>query len=125
MFCLLHTADWHIGQRLHENTRDEEHSLFFNWLLEQIQTHQPHALVVAGDVFDTAYPANSAYKLYYNFLSQAHQICPHIIIVAGNHDSPFTLNAPSQLLSSFNISVVGNFNSRKTPLYLLKTTKAT
>nr|HMS53349.1 exonuclease subunit SbcD [Chitinophagales bacterium] len=110
---LLHTADWHIGQRLHENTRDEEQSLFFNWLLEQIQTHQPHALVVAGDVFDTAYPANSAYKLYYNFLSQAHQICPHIIIVAGNHDSPFTLNAPSQLLSSFNISVVGNFNSQQ------------
>ena len=31
---LLHTADWHLGQSFHDQTRESEHRLVLDWLLE-------------------------------------------------------------------------------------------
>lgn len=104
---LLHTADWHLGQRLCEYDRKEEHDLFLQWLLQTLETRQPDALIVAGDVFDVGYPAKYAETQYYNFLKEAYRLCPNIIITGGNHDSPNALNAPRQLLSALNVQVIG------------------
>ncbi len=38
-FRLLHTADWHLGKMLNDQSRDEEHGLFLDWLLEVVSTH--------------------------------------------------------------------------------------
>ncbi len=104
---ILHTADWHLGQRLCDQDRKEEHDLFLHWLLDALKEHQPDALLVAGDVFDVGYPAKYAETQYYDFLKEAYRLCPNIIIVGGNHDSPNALNAPRKLLTSFNIHVIG------------------
>ncbi|QQS29825.1 MAG: exonuclease subunit SbcD [Sphingobacteriales bacterium] len=104
---ILHTADWHLGQRFCDLDRKEEHDLFLRWLLKALKEHQPDALLVAGDVFDVGYPAKYAETQYYDFLKEAFLLCPNIIITGGNHDSPNALNAPRNLLSSFNIHVVG------------------
>jgi exonuclease SbcD len=29
---ILHTADWHLGHRLHEQSQIEEQILFLNWI---------------------------------------------------------------------------------------------
>ena len=34
---LIHTSDWHLGARLHEEDRAAEHKAFLEWLLGQIQ----------------------------------------------------------------------------------------
>ncbi len=105
---ILHTSDWHIGQKLHGYDRDEEHRLFFNWLLEIIDDQKIDALLVAGDIFDVGFPSNSALKLYYTFLTQLVQShCKDVIITGGNHDYISTLEAPSQVLSTLNIHIVG------------------
>jgi len=104
---ILHTADWHLGQKLCDRDRKEEHDLFLNWLLNTIENQQPDALVVAGDVFDVGYPAKYAETQYYNFIKDACKLCPTIIITGGNHDSPNALNAPRQLLKVFNVHVIG------------------
>jgi len=54
---VLHSADWHLGHRLHEQDRKEEHDYFLNWLLQLIEEKQIDVLVVAGDVFDSAAPS--------------------------------------------------------------------
>jgi DNA repair protein SbcD/Mre11 len=47
--------------------------------------------------------------MYYQFLCRtAASACRHVVIVAGNHDSPSFLNAPRELLRELNIHVVGN-----------------
>ena len=33
---LLHTADWHLGHTLHQQSRHEEHAAFLRWLAETI-----------------------------------------------------------------------------------------
>ncbi len=105
---ILHTSDWHIGQRLHGNDRDDEHRLFFDWLKQIIDEQKVDALLVAGDVFDVGFPSNNALKLYYNFLtSLIGTHCRQVVITGGNHDYISTLEAPSEILSALNIHVIG------------------
>jgi exonuclease SbcD len=65
-------------------------------------------LLVAGDVFDNSTPSNHAQELYYRFLYRVAAVpnC-HVVVTAGNHDSPSFLNAPRELLKFLNIHVVG------------------
>jgi DNA repair protein SbcD/Mre11 len=119
---ILHTSDWHLGQRLVNLERTEEHQHFLDWLLQTIETEQVEVLLMAGDVFDTGAPSNTALKQYYNFLTKVcNTCCRHIILIGGNHDSVSTLNAPKELLDCFNIKVVGgatqNFLDELIPLH--------
>lgn len=106
---LLHTSDWHIGRTLYGRKRYEEFEAFLTWLAETIQQNEIDALLVAGDVFDTSAPSNRAQELYYRFLCRvAASSCRHIVVVAGNHDSPSFLNAPKELLKALDVHVVGS-----------------
>ena len=109
---LLHTSDWHLGRTLYsKKERHEEHTAFLNWLLKAIEENSIDLLIVAGDIFDTSTPSNSAQKMYYNFLLQVHKSgCKNVIIVGGNHDSPSFLNAPKEVLAAINVFVVGNIS---------------
>ncbi|KAA3437163.1 exonuclease SbcCD subunit D C-terminal domain-containing protein [Rufibacter hautae] len=105
---VLHTADWHLGQRLANQERTEEHRAFLNWLCQTICEQKIDLLLIAGDVFDTGFPSNTALKLYYDFLREVKgTCCRELVIIGGNHDSVSTLNAPAELLRHFNVHVVG------------------
>ncbi len=105
---ILHTSDWHLGRSLYGRKRYEEFAAFLDWLAQTIENEQIDALIVAGDVFDTSTPSNRAQELYYRFLCRvAASCCRHIVIIAGNHDSPSFLNAPKELLRALNVHVVG------------------
>ncbi len=105
---ILHTADWHIGQKLHERDRQEEHRQFLAWLFETIQTREIDLLLVSGDIFHTALPSGDATTLYYEFLSRiSKETDASVAITAGNHDSARRLEAPSEFLAIGRIHVVG------------------
>ena len=105
---ILHTADWHIGQRLHERSRLDEHQQFLDWLLETIQKRKVDLLLVSGDIFDTSLPSAKATKLYYRFLYRLFdETDAYAVITAGNHDSPRHLEAPQEFLKMGHIYVVG------------------
>jgi exonuclease SbcD len=85
---ILHTADWHLGQRLHLRERYSEHEQVLNWLLELIREQAIDYLLVCGDVFDVDNPPLEAQRLYYNFFQElAKQGHCQSIVIAGNHDS--------------------------------------
>lgn len=109
---ILHTSDWHIGRTLYGRKRQEEFEAFLAWMAETIQQNKIDTLLVAGDVFDTSTPNHHAQALYYRFLCQvAASPCRHVVVVAGNHDSPSFLNAPRELLRALNVHVIGNATS--------------
>ncbi len=106
---ILHTSDWHLGRSLYGRKRYEEFSAFLDWLIQTIEEETIDALLVAGDVFDTSTPSNRAQELYYRFLCRvAASCCRHVVVIAGNHDSPSFLNAPKELLRALNVYVVGS-----------------
>lgn len=110
---ILHTSDWHIGRSLYGRSRTEEFEAFLVWLAETIEQMQVDVLLVAGDVFDTSTPSHRAQSLYYGFLCRvAASSCRHVVVTAGNHDSPSFLNAPKAILRALNVHVVGSAAER-------------
>ena len=108
-YRVLHTADWHLGKLLNDQSRDEEHARFLDWLLAAVKEHDVDAIILAGDVFDTANPPQSALGRYFDFVSGLfRQGDCALVIIAGNHDSAAQLEAPKQALHSLNTHVVGS-----------------
>lgn len=112
----IHTADWHLGHKLHNQSRHEEHRAFLEWLIEEAVAHDIDALLIAGDVFDTPNPPAESLKLFYEFLHRLNQTAPHVqvVIIGGNHDSAHRLEAPQQLLKVFNVHIVGGMPPQNT-----------
>jgi exonuclease SbcD len=111
---LLHTSDWHLGHTLKEVTRESEHHAFLAWLLEQIRRESPDVIVITGDIFDSATPPASAERMWFEWLAAARRARPgmEIIAIAGNHDSPARLGAPSSVLRELGVHVVGSLRRK-------------
>ncbi len=115
---LLRASDWHLGASFHEQPRAVEQAHFLEWLLAAVEEHEVDALVVAGDVFDTANPPAEAQSLYYQFLAKlgarggrGRGGAPRqVIVVGGNHDSPARLDAPREVLACLSATVVGGYD---------------
>ncbi|MEJ1298582.1 MAG: exonuclease SbcCD subunit D C-terminal domain-containing protein [Candidatus Sedimenticola sp. (ex Thyasira tokunagai)] len=109
MLRIIHTADWHLGHTLHGVSRHYEHEKFLDWLLERMEERQIDALIVAGDIFDSANPPTAALSLFYRFLVEAKRRLPSIdlVLTGGNHDSPSRLEAPSPILDALGVTVIG------------------
>lgn len=107
---ILHTADWHLGQKFYEYDRTEEHQKFLSWLIKLLEAEDIDVLLVAGDIFDVANPSSSSQRLFYDFLYKATQQIKglQIILIAGNHDSPSRLEAPKSWMELFDISIIGS-----------------
>ena len=106
---ILHTSDWHLGRKLKNRERHEEFIKFLTWLEDTIKSENIETLLIAGDIFDSTTPGIKAQDIYYSFLSSLAKsnVCRHVIIISGNHDSPAFLDAPKDLLKLFKIHVIG------------------
>lgn len=118
---ILHTADWHLGVSLYNESLEEDHALFLNWLVTKcIPEVNPNVLIISGDVFDKANPSINARKQYFQFLANLVNLgVQHVIITAGNHDSPAMLEAPRELLEFLNIHIVGTPSQNHDELLIL------
>ena len=103
---ILHTSDWHLGQFFYSKSRAYEHQKFIDWLLQQVDTRQIDAVIIAGDLFDTGTPPSYARELYNQFVVAMHQRQCQLLVLAGNHDSVAMLNESSELLSYLNTQVI-------------------
>ncbi len=110
MFRLLHTSDWHLGHTLHGRERRLEHHAFLAWLLTTLVEVRADALLIAGDVFETANPPASAIQDFAEFLAEARRRLPKldVAVIAGNHDSAARLDALAPLLAFGGMRVVGS-----------------
>jgi DNA repair protein SbcD/Mre11 len=113
MLRILHTSDWHLGHTLSDLSRVEEHGAFLGWLVDTLVSEDVDALLIAGDVFDTANPPAEAQAAFYRFIAAARQRCREldIVVIGGNHDSAARLDAPSAILDRFGVHVVGGLPS--------------
>ena len=109
----IHTADWHLGNTMHDIDRTRETEAFLKWLKTEIEETNAQALVIAGDIFDVPNPSNSARNQYYSFLASLQGTsCSNVIVIGGNHDSGNMLDAPSEALKFLNVNVIGSIVNR-------------
>ena len=104
---IVHTADWHIGKKLHKHDLSEDFDLFINWLTKFIEDKKVDLLLISGDIFDLANPSSEARKQYYETLVKLKALDCKIIATGGNHDSPAMLDAPQEIMRALDLSVIG------------------
>ncbi len=104
---IIHTADWHIGKKLHNYDLQEDFERFITWLVQFIREEGVDVVLISGDVFDLANPSSAARSQYYKSLVALRKEVDKIILTGGNHDSPAVLNAPRELLKAFDLDVIG------------------
>lgn len=105
----IHTADWHLGNRMHDVDRKSEFENFFSWLKEEIMAEKAETLVISGDIYDTVNPPVDSRKQYIQFLaSLCGTDCRNVVVVGGNHDSGNLLDSEKDILEILNIHVVGS-----------------
>jgi hypothetical protein len=103
---LVHAADLHLGYRAYHRTdsrginiREADVARAFRELLERTTSIAPDLFIVAGDVFHTVRPSNTAIADAFRQLSRfcAESGGTRVIIIAGNHDSPKAVETGSIL----------------------------
>lgn len=108
MIRLLHTADWHLGKRLKQQSLLEEQQLFLEWLLRCCLEKEIDYILMAGDLFDVANPPQDAEQMYYSFLARlGKETNTKIIITGGNHDSIGAVNGIRPLAAAWDVILVG------------------
>lgn len=106
---IIHTSDWHLGDRLHGWDRADEEEHFFSQLKGVVAKERPDALLVSGDVFDTGTPGNDVAKKFNDALLDIAEACPSMetVVIAGNHDSYSRLVVDESLWLRHHVHVFG------------------
>ncbi len=109
---ILHTSDWHLGVSADQSPRHEEHDRFLDWLIELIIERDVDVLLHGGDTFHYVQPSAKCLAQYYGFLSRCARETNlrKIVVTGGNHDSASRLDAPSPILESLGVHVVGTMS---------------
>lgn len=113
----LHTSDWHLGRSLRGFDLHDAQVAAADGLVDAAIDAQCDAFIIAGDVFDRAFPPPESIALFSRVLTRLHSAGIATIVIAGNHDSGIRLAAYSELLTA-GVHIVGDPNVAGTPIVI-------
>jgi DNA repair protein SbcD/Mre11 len=103
---LAHIADPHLGIRQYHrqtsggiNQREADVAQAFRAAVDGVIGARPDVVVVAGDLFHSVRPTNSAIVFAFRQFQRLREALPtaRIVLIAGNHDTPRTVETGSIL----------------------------
>lgn len=103
---LAHIADPHLGIRQYHrqtssgiNQREADVAQAFRAAIDGVIAARPDAVVVAGDLFHSVRPTNYAIVFAFRQFQRLREALPTapIVLIAGNHDTPRTIETGSIL----------------------------
>lgn len=103
----LHTSDWHVGKTLKGHDRLPEQREVLAEIVRIAAEQQVDAVLVAGDLYETATPTPAAQQLVVQTLLALRDGGAEVVAIAGNHDNPSTLDAYRPLAGAAGITLVG------------------
>jgi DNA repair protein SbcD/Mre11 len=103
----LHTADWHVGKTLKGRDRLDEQRAVLAEIASIAEERQVDAVLIAGDVYESAAPSAPAQHLVIQTLLRLRRAGAEVIVIAGNHDHGPTFEAYRPLMGVAGITVVG------------------
>ncbi len=93
----LHTGDWHLGRTIRGRSRAAEFEGVLAELLDIARAERVEAMLVCGDVFDSATPSPESDRLLNDTLRECVGLGIQVVLLAGNHDNPRRLEALGRL----------------------------
>ncbi|MEE0110393.1 MAG: exonuclease SbcCD subunit D [Oscillospiraceae bacterium] len=115
---LIHLSDLHIGKRVNEVSMIEEQAYILKQILETIDTEQPGAVLISGDVYDKSVPSAEAVTLFDDFLCRLAEKQQQVFIISGNHDSAERLAFGGRLMKGKGIHLSPVYDGNITPITL-------
>ena len=115
---LIHLSDLHIGKRVNEVSMIQEQEYILNQILEIIDTEQPGAVLISGDVYDKSVPSAEAVTLFDDFLFSLAEKNLQVFIISGNHDSAERLSFCGRLREDKGIHLSPVYDGTITPITL-------
>ena len=101
----IHTADLHIGKKLHEHSLIEEQKHILKQIYDLAVAHKVDAVVLAGDIYDRSVPGTEAVELLDDFLTDFATAGIPVIMVSGNHDSAVRVGFADRILEKQGIYI--------------------
>ncbi|MQA89219.1 MAG: exonuclease subunit SbcD [Gemmatimonas sp.] len=95
---ILHTGDWHVGRSLRGRSRIDEQKVVLEEIVEITREEAVDLVLVVGDIFDSSAPTAEVEELVYKTLLDLAGTGAEVLVIAGNHDSPYRLKAIRPLL---------------------------
>jgi len=103
----LHTSDWHIGKSLKGRSRLDDQEAVLREVVGIARAHEVDAVLVAGDVYDSAAPSAEAQRLAIQTLLGFRGTGAEVVVIAGNHDHPRSFEAYRPLMRAAGITMAG------------------
>ena len=117
MPTFLHTADWHLGKRLHAFRLIEQQREALERLLDVVDAERPAAVLVAGDVFDAPVPPLEALELWdwvVGELVDARRV--PLVAIPGNHDHAVRLAMNARVARGAGLHVLHDLERAHVPV---------
>lgn len=85
---VLHTADWHLGKKLHGYDLLPDQAYILDQILKIAKAEAVDAIIIAGDLYDRSVPSEDSVRLLNQTLTDWNlkEKLP-LLAISGNHDS--------------------------------------
>lgn len=113
----LHTSDWHLGRSISGHDLTDAQAVAINTMIDVAIDRQVHAFVIAGDIFDRAFPSVEDVRALNHAFTRIHAAGIPLIVTAGNHDEGARLAAFKNLLDE-RVCIVGEYGQVGTAVEL-------
>lgn len=107
----IHLSDLHIGKRVNDVSMLDDQQFILNRILGIIDTEQPDAVLIAGDVYDKSVPSAEAVTVFDSFLVRLAERGLPALIISGNHDSPERLAFGNRLFRQSSIHISPTYDA--------------
>ena len=98
-----HLADLHLGKKLNGISLLEDQKYILNEVLTILRRQNIDALLIAGDIYQTAQPSSEALSLFDDFLGKLVDLNIPVYMISGNHDSEERIAYFSKLIKKANV----------------------
>lgn len=115
----LHTADLHLGRAFEGKDLSDDQAAILDQIADAARSHQPDALIIAGDIYDRATPPEGAVRMFADFIRRViAETSAAIIIIAGNHDSGHRIDQMAMFADGQRAHVRGALAAHEPPFML-------
>ncbi|MDD6807496.1 MAG: exonuclease SbcCD subunit D [Oscillospiraceae bacterium] len=106
----LHTADLHIGKRLHDVSFLDDQIYILEEIINIAREEKVDAVLIAGDIYQTSAPSAEAMSVFNNFISKLVEEDILVFLISGNHDSDARISYLSSLIKKAGVYATEEFS---------------
>ncbi len=112
----LHLSDIHLGKKLGNYDLSLEHRHALKEALDLALKEKLDAIVVAGDIYDSAAPSSLSMEILDSFIADVEEKGIPLLMISGNHDSPEKLHYLSGLAARHHVYIVTDIKDSLAPI---------